>query len=367
MKSTFILPKDKPIPAVKDLGFGQYYTPYMYVRRYRNGEWQDPMVTDYQLLALDPASQMLHYGQLIFEGMKGYYNKDQGKVYLFRPEKNAERYSNSAYRLCMPRLPEKDFVESVVTAVKFSGPYIPPYSKSNPTPASLYIRPFLMGTTPKLGVKPADDYGHIVITSPSGPYFATGLNPIKLKVEEHYVRAAPGGTGEAKVAGNYASSLLAAEIAKKEGFAQVLWLDVTHTYLEEVGAMNVFLVKKGNILLTPSLSGSILPGITRASVIELAKNHFGMEVEERHISIDETIKGIKEGSITELFGTGTAAVITPVGLLGYRGENYVIGDGEIGTMAGKFYDTLLGIQYNEIEVDCARDWCVEVTGIELPE
>ena len=362
MRSNFVLPKDTPIPDVKDLGFGKYYAPYMVVRRFRNGKWEEPMVTDYQLLAVDPASQMLHYGQLIFEGMKAYYNKDQEKVFLFRPEMNAKRYIRSAERLCMPRLPEEDFISSVIEAVKISAPYIPAYSKESPTPASLYIRPFLMGTTPKLGVKPAEDYGHIVITSPSGPYFTGGLSPIKLKVEEQFVRVAPGGTGEAKAAGNYAASLLAADIAQKEGFAQVLWTDVTHKYIEEVGAMNVFMVKD-NVLVTPELNGSILPGITRNSIIELAGSYLGMEVEERPVPIEEVIEGIKEKKVTELFGTGTAAVITPVGILGYKGDLVTIGDGEIGPVAKKLYDTLLSIHYNELEVECAKDWCVEVKNV----
>jgi branched-chain amino acid aminotransferase len=364
MRSNFILPKDKPVPSVEKLGFGQYYTPYMYVRRYRGGKWEDSIITDYELLAVDPASQMLHYGQLIFEGLKAYYNKDQGKVYLFRPEENAKRYIKSAIRLCMPQLPVADFIDSVKAAVKFSGPFIPPYSQKSPTPASLYIRPFLMGTTPKLGVKPAQDYGHVVITSPSGPYFAGGLNPIKLKVDEIYTRAAPGGTGEAKCAGNYATSLMAAEIAHSEGYDQVLWLDVTHKYIQEVGAMNVFLVKD-NVLITPDLSGTILPGITRDSVIKLASSHFSMKVEERPVSIDEIIEGIKEKTVTEMFGSGTAAVITPVGMIGYKGEKYTVGNGEIGTLAGKMYDTIIGIQYNEIQIECARDWIIEITDISV--
>jgi branched-chain amino acid aminotransferase len=302
---------------------------------------------------------MLHYGQLIFEGLKAYYNKDQGKVYLFRPEENAKRYIRSAARLYIPQLPVEDFMESIIESVKVAGPFIPPYSKENPTPASLYIRPFIMGTTPKLGVKPAEDYGHIVITSPSGPYFATGLKPIKLKVEEIYVRAAPGGTGEAKCAGNYAASLLAAEISHQEGYDQVLWLDGVHRkYLEEVGAMNVFIVKDGKVS-TPKLSGSILPGITRDSVIKLCP-HLGLEVEERLISIEEVIEGLKENKVTEIFGSGTAAVITPVGLLGYKGENYTVGNGDIGPVARKLYDTLLGIQYNEISLECTKDWVIEV-------
>ncbi|MEQ8171115.1 MAG: aminotransferase class IV, partial [Candidatus Eremiobacterota bacterium] len=218
--------------------------------------------------------------------------------------------------------------------------------------------------TPKLGVKPALDYGHVVITSPSGPYFAGGLNPIKLKVEEVFTRAAPGGTGEAKCAGNYAASLIAAEIAHGEGYDQVLWLDATHQYIQEVGAMNVFLVKD-DVLITPDLSGTILPGITRDSVIKLASSHFGMKVEERPVSIDEIMEGIKENKLTEIFGSGTAAVITPVGVLGYRGKIHTIGNGEIGPLAKKMYDTITGIQYNEIQVECAKDWVIEIKDILL--
>lgn len=360
MKSDRVLDKEGGLPPLDQLGFGQFYSPFMCVQRYADGAWQELQTVDYQVLEMDPASQVLHYGQAIFEGMKAYHNADQGKYFLFRPEQNGQRYARSAKRLCMPDLPVELFVQSVEAAVRVAKPWIPPYTKSNPTAASLYIRPFQVGTTPKLGVKPATEYAHVVITSPSGPYFATGLKPIRLKVEEHYVRAAPGGTGEAKAAGNYAASLLAAEIAQRQGYAQVLWLDATETkYIEEVGAMNVFVVRDG-VLLAPKLDGSILPGITRQSMMVAAASELGMEVKETHIAIAELIDGIKSGVVSEVFGSGTAAVITPVGVLGYKGTDYRVNHEEVGPVAQKLYDTLVAIQYGEYSPNWAKGWAREI-------
>ncbi len=311
MKSEYILDKTAGIPPLDELGFGQYYSPFMCVQRFADGQWRELQTVDYQDLELDPASQELHYGQAIFEGMKAYHNADKDRYYLFRPEENAKRYIRSAKRLCMQTLPVEDFLDSVISAVKAAKPWIPPYSKKNPTAASLYIRPFMIGTTPKLGVKPATEYAHMVITSPSGPYFATGLKPIRLKVEEHYVRASHGGTGEAKAAGNYAGSLLAAEIANQQGYAQVLWLDAgERRYIEEVGAMNFFVCENGR-LIAPMLDGSILPGITRESIIIAAAKELDMEVVEEHIAIDELVDGVDSGRVDEVFGSGTAAVVAP--------------------------------------------------------
>lgn len=361
MRSDYILRKDQELPDVNDLGFGKYYVPYMYLRRFRKGLWDTPYVLDYQLLEMDPGSNVLHYGQAIFEGMKAYYNTDQQAYFLFRPTENAKRYQDSARRICMPELPVEEFVASIFKAVEFSRRWVPPYSKKRPSLASLYIRPYMIGTSPKLGVKPADDYAHLVITSPSGPYFPTGLKPIKLKVETELVRAVPGGTGDVKVAGNYASSLFAATRAQREGYAQVLWLDaLEHTNIEEVGAMNVFVVMNGE-LHTPWLSGSILPGITRRSIIELARQHFGLTVVERAISIHEIIDGIAKGTVTEIFGSGTAAVVTPVGLLGYQGADHVLSMDEIGPITKQIYDTLVQIQYGELSLDVSKDWAVKVS------
>ncbi|MBN2055755.1 branched-chain amino acid aminotransferase [bacterium] len=360
MRSEFILGKDQSLPSLDTLGFGKYYVPYMYLRRFRAGQWETANVLDYQLLEIDPAANVLHYGQAIFEGMKGYYNQDQDKYFLFRPEQNAERYIVSARRICMPDLPVDAFVESVIKAMQFSRKWIPPYSRAHPTGASLYIRPFMIGTSPKLGVKPSDHYAHMVITSPSGPYFPTGMKPIKLKVETEYVRAVPGGTGNAKVAGNYAASMLAGANAQKEGYAQVLWLDaIEHRFLEEVGAMNVFVVMNDK-LHVPLLSGSILPGITRQSIIELASEVLGLEVEERHIAIEEVIDGIQSGVVTELFGSGTAAVITPVGLLGYEGADYTISMDKVGPCTKRLYDLLVAIQYGEEPIGYEKGWTYPV-------
>ncbi len=360
MRSEFILPKDKGLPPLDELSFGKWYTPYMYVRRYRQGKWEEPIICEYDLFALDPASQALHYGQLIFEGMKAYYNADLEKVFFFRPEENARRYARSARRLCMPPLSVEDFMASVTEAVRFSRRWIPPYSEAHPIQASLYIRPFMIGTTPKLGVKAAEDYAHAVITSPSGPYFATGMKPIRLKVEEEFVRAAPGGTGDVKCAGNYAASLLAGQRAAEEGYQQVLWLDaIERRYIEEVGAMNVFMVIDGK-LVTPELTGSILPGVTRSSILTMARAR-GIETEERHIPIEELVDGIGTGRVTEVFGSGTAAVITPVGVLGYRGEDLVINDQKIGPVAKRLYDELVHIQYGVLRPDYAADWVREVS------
>ncbi len=360
MTNERVLTNESEIPSLEELGFGRYYTPYIYLRYYKEGRWQEHEVRDYEPIGLDPAAQTLHYGQAIFEGMKAYYNKDRERIFLFRPLENAKRYYRSAERLCMPGLPTEEFLNSVVEAVKFSRQWIPPFTKANPTPASLYIRPFMIGITPKLGVMPSDDYLHAVITSPSGPYFPSGLKPIRLKVEEKYIRAARGGTGDAKAAGNYAASLLAAHKAKKEGYAQVLWLDaVERKYIEEVGAMNVMMVKN-DVLVTPRLSGSILEGITRKSILDVAEKHLGMKIEERPIAMEELIEGIQDGSITEFFGTGTAAVVTPVGILGYKGREYVINDGDIGRTTLKLYETLQAVQYGELELPFAEDWVMEV-------
>jgi len=359
MKSQYILEKDAELPDLKELGFGKWASPYMYVRRYRNGAWEAPIIHEYDLFALDPAAQALHYGQLIFEGMKAYYNKDLGKIFTFRPEENAKRYQRSAQRLVMPELPVPDFLASVFEAVRLARRWIPPFSEANPIEASLYIRPFLMGTSPKLGVKPSDDYAHAVITSPSGPYFRSGFTPIRLKVETEYVRAVRGGTGEAKCAGNYASSLLAAKRAEAEGFSQVLWLDgVDRRYIEEVGAMNVFVLMNGT-LMTPSLTGSILPGITRSSILTMGEA-LGVPVAETNIDIHELLAGIENGTVTEMFGSGTAAVVTPVGLLGYQGKEYAINGGHVGELTSTIYKTLVRIQYGLEQPAYAKDWCIEI-------
>lgn len=325
------------------LGFGKVFTDHMFTMVYRKGQgWVEPKITKYKPFEIDPAAVVLHYSQEIFEGLKAYAAED-GRILLFRPEKNAERMYHSAERICMAPLPVEYFLEGVKTLVNMEKRWIP---KAPGT--SLYIRPTLVGLGSALGVHPADEYLFYVILSPVSAYFKEGFKPISLYVEDVYIRAAVGGVGNAKTGGNYAASLLAGAKAQEKGFSQVLWLDAKERkYVEEVGAMNMFFVF-GDTLVTPSLNGSILPGITRASVLELAE-YLGYRAEERMISIDEVIAGAKDGTLTEAFGTGTAAVISPVGSLFYKGENYEINNFQVGPITQKLYDKLVGIQYGQEE------------------
>ena len=335
-------PKEKPVPGQK-LGFGHIFTDHMFIMNYTEGQgWHDPRIVPYQPITLDPSAMVFHYGQTMFEGLKA-YRGDAGEAYLFRPDMNAKRANKSNDRLCIPNIPEEDFVQAISELVAVDKDWIP----TDPG-TSLYIRPFIIATDAFLGVAPSATYLFIVILSPSGAYYESGLAPVGIWIEDEYVRAVRGGMGFAKTGGNYAASLIAQVKAHDEGFSQVLWLDgVERKYIEEVGAMNIAFKINGKIV-TPMLNGSILPGITRDSVLFLCR-HWGMEVEERKVSVDELIEAQKSGALEECFGTGTAAVISPVGKLRYKDDVMTIGDGNIGPITQKLYDTITGIQNGSIK------------------
>ena len=333
-------PKAKPTGK---LGFGKIFTDHMFVMNYTEGKgWYDARIIPYQNLSLSPASMVFHYGQEMFEGLKAYRGAD-GKPRLFRPDMNAKRTNDSNKRLVIPALPEEDFVQAVSEVVRVDQDWIP----SEPG-TSLYIRPFIIATDDFLGVAPSKNYLFIIILSPSGAYYESGLAPVGIWIEDDYVRAVKGGMGFAKTGGNYAASLIAQVKAHDDGYSQVLWLDgVERKYIEEVGAMNIFFKIDGKIV-TPMLNGSILPGITRNSVIQICKS-WGLPVEERKVSVDELIEAQKTGKLEECFGTGTAAVISPVGKLRYKDDVMVINGGGIGEISQKLYDTVTGIQLGTID------------------
>lgn len=330
----------KTKPDYTKLGFGKYFTDHMLVMDYRDGKWQEIEIMPYGPFAVDPSTNVLHYGQGIFEGLKAY--KSGEKITLFRPEDNFKRMNASASRLCMPTLDIPTVLEGLKELVKIDSDWIPTAPGT-----SLYIRPTMIAYDQMLGVHPAHNYRFFIILSPVGSYYANGLAPTRILVEQKYVRAPLGGTGEAKCMGNYACSLLAGEKANEKGYDQALWLDAKDAkYIEEVGAMNMFFVIGGKVI-TPALVGSILPGITRNSVIQLLKAN-DIPVEERRISIDEIAAAHKDGTLTEAFGSGTAAVISPVGMLGYNGTDLVINNNEMGKISTFLYDTLTGIQYGRL-------------------
>ncbi|MBR2011609.1 MAG: branched-chain amino acid aminotransferase [Clostridia bacterium] len=333
-------PKEKPQGK---LGFGKIFTDHMFVMNYTEGMgWHDARVVPFSDISLSPACVVFHYGQEMFEGMKAYKGAN-GETYLFRPEKNAQRANESNKRLCIPEIPEDIFVEAVKAVVKVDEDWIPTEEGT-----SLYIRPFVIATDAFLGVAPSKTYLFMVILSPSGAYYSDGLAPVGIWIEDDYVRAVKGGIGYAKTGGNYCASLAAQVKAHDAGFSQVLWLDgVERRYIEEVGAMNIFFKIDGKVL-TPMLNGSILPGITRNSVINLLKE-WGVPVEERRISVDELLEAQKNGTLEEVFGTGTAAVISPVGKLRYKDDVMTIGDGGIGPVSQKLYDTITGIQTGKLD------------------
>jgi branched-chain amino acid aminotransferase len=324
------------------LPFGKYFSDYMFTMEYTAGKgWQNPCIKPYQPLQLEPSANVFHYSQEVFEGQKA-YKSVQDEILLFRPLENARRFNGSLRRMCMPEIAEDVFLQAECELLKLEKRWIP-----SPKGSSLYIRPAVIGTEPVLGIKPSATYLFFIILSPVGVYFKEGFNPISLWVSDTFSRVGQGGTGEAKTGGNYASSLLATRRAAEKGYSQVLWLDAgEHRYIEEVGAMNIFFVLDGK-LITPALGGTILHGITRQSVLELAAE-LRIQTEERLITIDEIISGIGSGKLTEIFGAGTAAVISPVGKIGYQGKDYVVNDNRTGTWAQKFFDTLTGIQYGEI-------------------
>lgn len=333
----------KEKPASNQLGFGQVFTDHMFILDYIEGKgWHDPRIIPYQPISLDPAAKVFHYGQTVFEGLKAYVTVDK-RVLLFRPERNFKRLNVSNERLCIPALNEEHALEALKQLITVDREWIPTESGT-----SLYIRPFIIATDPYLGVSSSKSFQFIMIMSPVGSYYKEGIKPVKILVEEHYVRAVPGGTGGAKTAGNYASSLKGQEIASKNGYSQTLWLDGKEKrYVEEVGSMNIFFKMNGTVI-TPALNGSILPGITRDSMIQLLKSK-NIPVEERRISIDEVIEAYHNGTLEEAFGTGTAAVISPIGELKWKDERIIVNNGEIGEVTQMLYDTLIGIQNGSLE------------------
>lgn len=334
-------PKEKPADETK-LGFGHIFTDHMFVMNYDRGEgWHDARIVPYGDISLAPAAMCLHYGQEIFEGLKAYRTAD-GTVQLFRPEENFKRMNNSAKRMVIPEIDEEFMLKALKKLISIEKDWVP-----HKEGASLYIRPFIISTDPYVGVKPADHYMLMIILSPSGAYYSGGLNPVKIYVEKNYVRAVRGGTGFAKTAANYAISLIGQEVADEQQYDQVLWLDgVEQKYIEEVGSMNIFFVIDGEVI-TPKLTGSVLPGITRKSALEICKKK-GYKVSEKRISIDEVAKAYDEGKLNEVFGTGTAAVISPVGKLKWGDKVMDINNNKIGPVSQMLYDTMTGIQWGKI-------------------
>lgn len=340
-------PKKKP-ESEANLGFGKVFTDHMFIVEYTVGTgWHDARIVPYGPLAIDPASPVLHYSQEIFEGLKVYRRKDGG-IQMFRPTENAMRMNRSAERLCMPTLDPEFQVKAMRTLVELDKDWIP---SSEGT--SLYLRPMMIADGAELGVHPAKKFLYIIICAPSGSYYKNGMQPIRIHIEDRYVRAVKGGTGAAKTGGNYAASLKATFDAAEQGFDQVLWLDGRENkYVEEVGAMNMMFVMDGKIVTAP-LEGNILAGITRKSILQLAQDK-GYVTEERRISVAELFEAYERGALTEAFGTGTAAVISPVGELEYQGKSMVLNDRKIGKVSQEMYDTLVGIQRGDLPD--THDW-----------
>ncbi len=345
--------KSKPTDESK-LGFGKIFTDHIFTMKFKEGRgWYDAMVEPYRPLQLDPTAMCLHYAQEIFEGLKAYRGKN-GEIYLFRPTENIKRMNVSAERMCMPALDENVVLDALKKLVVLEKDWVP-----HGEGTSLYIRPTMIATEPALGVHPANEYLFFIVVGPVGAYYPQGFGPTKIYVSEEYVRAAAGGTGSTKAAGNYAASLYASRIATNMGYTQVLWLDACEKkYVEEVGTSNIFFLI-GDELITPELTGTILPGITRKSVIHLAR-HLGMKVTERHISIDEVTKGAQNGTLKEVFASGTAAIISPVGQIFYRGKEYMINGGKTGPVSEKLYNEILQIQYGLKEDEFG--WRVKIHG-----
>ncbi len=333
----------KQKPDQTSLGFGKYFTDHMFLMDYTQGKgWHDARIVPYAPLQIDPATMVLHYAQETFEGLKAYRHKT-GEITLFRPEMNARRMIRSNERLCMATLDEDSFIEAIDELVKVEQDWVPSLKET-----SLYIRPFMFATETSVGVHAAKSYKFIIILTPVGAYYPEGVNPVKIWVEDEYVRAVKGGTGFAKCGGNYAASIAAQEKAQAHGYTQVLWLDgVERKYVEEVGTMNAMFVIDDKVVTAP-IDGSVLPGVTRDSIITLLKD-WNIEVEERKLSIDELMDAAKTGRLKEAFGTGTAAVISPIGQLCYKGEEVQINGFKTGKLTQKLYDTLTGIQWGDVE------------------
>ncbi|HET8715552.1 MAG TPA: branched-chain amino acid aminotransferase [Holophagaceae bacterium] len=332
---------------MKNPGFGKVFTEHMVVIPYKEGEgWGRGELKPYGPLQLDPAASVLHYGQAIFEGFKAYRQPDGG-VATFRPFENAKRFNDSAARLAMPAIPEERFVEAADALIRQDAKWVPDAKGE-----SLYLRPFMISTEAALGVRPAKEYLFVMFASPSGTYFSGGVKPVTVWISEDYVRAAPGGTGAAKCAGNYAASLVAQKQASEMGCDQVVWLDAVHRkFIEEMGGMNIFFVyNEGGkeIVVTPELTGTLLPGVTRRSLLEVAKE-LGYGAEERKISVDEWEAALKEGRMTEAFACGTAAVITPIGKVKSGKGEWLVNGGQTGPVATRLREALLALQHGETQ------------------
>lgn len=341
----------KQKPDSSKLGFGKYFTDHMLVMDYENNAWKEPEIVPYAPFQIAPAMNILHYGQGIFEGAKAYKN-GEGKITVFRIDDNFKRMNKSAQRMCMPTFDAEVVKKALFELIKIEKDWIP----TQPGTA-LYIRPTLIASEEVLGVHVSKKYKFFIILSPVGSYYAHGLTPTKILVEEHFVRASIGGTGEAKCMGNYAASLLGGELANSKGYDQALWLDGNeHKYVEEVGSMNMFFVI-GDEVVTPALVGSILDGITRRSCIEVLKK-YGYKVSERRISMDEVVEAYEKGQLKESFGSGTAAVVSPVGLITYRGKDMIINDGKMGEITSFLYDRITGIQSERYEDEFG--WVTEI-------
>ena len=342
----------KAKPDADRLGFGTIFTDHMFNMDYdpENG-WHHPRIEPYAPIPMDPSTMVLHYGQGVFEGLKA-YRTDGGNIQLFRPQENFKRLSNSCRLLCIPEFDEGFLLEALKKLLQMEKDWVPDAPET-----SLYIRPTIIAMDPFLGVRASHTYRFFIILSPVGAYYPEGFNPVKIQVTREHVRAVRGGVGEAKTLGNYAASLLAGDKAHQAGYTQVLWLDgVELTYVEEVGSMNIFFVI-GDELATPVLNGSILPGITRDSVLALGRK-WGLTVTERQISIDDVVKAHEAGQLKEIFGSGTAAVISPVGELNYDGRTLHVGDGKVGPLAQKFYRAITDMQYGA--ADDPMGWIVSI-------
>ena len=332
-------PNKGTLPPSDKLGFGHYFTDHMFVMDYSDAEgWHDARIVPYGPISLSPAASVFHFGTEVFEGLKAYRTPDGG-VQLFRPDQNIQRMNNSCDRLCIPRIPEDLFLQALLQLVRQEKDWVP----SAPG-TSLYLRPFVFATDPNLGVHASHTYQFAIICSPVGSYYPEGINPVKIYVEDSDVRAVRGGTGYAKCGGNYAASIRAGERAEEQGYSQVLWLDGVHRkYIEEVGAMNVMFKVNGEVI-TPELTGSVLPGVTRKSCLELLHS-WGVPAAERLITAQELFDAAENGTLEEAWGTGTAAVVSPIGQLAWEGHKCTVNGGSIGALTQKLYDTLTGIQW----------------------
>jgi branched-chain amino acid aminotransferase len=329
----------KPKPADESLSFGKVLTDHMFLMDYDEGKgWHAPRIVPYGPLSLDPATTVLHYGQAIFDGLKA-FRGDDGKIRLFRPDRHAARFNQSARIMCMPELPVDVIRQSFDALVGVDHAWVPHLPGT-----SLYLRPTIIATDVMLGVHPAHSYLYFLILSPVGSYYAEGVKPVRILASDSHVRAVKGGLGEAKTAANYAASLAGQRDAAAAGYTQVLYLDGVHRkYLDEVGTMNI-MVRIGDEVITPPLAGTILDGVTRNSALTLMRD-WGLRISERPITIDEVMQAGRDGTLSEMWGTGTAAVVSPVGTLGYKGEDVTINHGETGEVTRRLYDSIVGIQY----------------------